>query len=65
MMRSTEPQTLKFTWYIDNNGDIYIRYNDSGATYVMDVGAHQYGFLLGARRWKAGRCVLWLYDRNR
>lgn len=42
-----ETQTLKFTWYIDNNGDIYIRYNDSSATYVMDAGAKQYGFFLG------------------
>ncbi len=42
-----ETQPLKFTWYIDNNGDIYIRYNDSGATYVMDAGAKQYGFFLG------------------
>lgn len=42
-----ESQTLKFTWYIDKNGDIYIRYNDSGATYVMDLGAKQYGFHLG------------------
>ena len=42
-----ETKTLKFTWYIDNNGDIYIRYNDSGATYVMDAGAKQYGFHLG------------------
>jgi antitoxin ParD1/3/4 len=44
---SNESQTLKFTWYIDKNGDIYIRYNDSGATYVMDAGAKQYGFFLG------------------
>ena len=42
-----ETQTLKFTWYIDKNSDIYIRYNDSGATYVMDAGAKQYGFHLG------------------
>lgn len=42
-----ESQTLKFTWYIDKNGDIYIRYNDTGATYVMDAGAKQYGFYLG------------------
>ena len=41
-----ETKTLKFTWYIDKNGDIYIRYN-SGATYVMDAGAKQYGFHLG------------------
>ena len=42
-----ETKTLKFTWYIDKNGDIYIRYNDSDATYVMDAGAKQYGFHLG------------------
>ena len=47
---SNESQTLKFTWYIDKNGDIYIRYNDSGATYVMDAGAKQYGFYLGAEK---------------
>ena len=32
MMEAMKTQTLKFTWYIDKNGDIYIRYNDSGAT---------------------------------
>lgn len=42
-----ETKTLKFTWYIDKNGDIYIRYNDTGTTYVMDAGAKQYGFYLG------------------
>lgn len=47
---SNKSQTLKFTWYIDKNGDIYIRYNDSGATYVMDAGAKQYGFYLGDER---------------
>lgn len=47
---SNETQTLKFAWYIDKNGDIYIRYNDSGATYVMDAGAKQYGFYLGDER---------------
>lgn len=47
---SNESQTLKFAWYIDKNGDIYIRYNDSGATYVMDAGAKQYGFYLGDER---------------
>ena len=47
---SNETQTLKFAWYIDKNGDIYIRYNDSDATYVMDAGAKQYGFYLGDER---------------
>lgn len=53
-----ETQTLKFTWYIDKNGDIYIRYNDSGATYVMDAGAKQYGFYLGEEK---GRDVFYGY----
>lgn len=32
-----DSQTLEFTWYIDNNGDIYIRYAKSGATFVLDA----------------------------
>ena len=54
---SNETQTLKFTWYIDNNGDIYIRYN-SGATYVMDLGSSQSGFFLGEEK---GRDVFYGY----
>ena len=42
-----DSQTLEFTWYIDNNGDIYIRYAKSGATFVLDAGASQTGFHLG------------------
>lgn len=38
-------QTLKFTWYIDNNEDIYIKY-DSGSTYVLDAKSTQRGFEL-------------------
>lgn len=38
-------QTLHFTWYIDNNGDIYVKY-DSGSTFVMDMNASQHGFYL-------------------
>ena len=45
---SDETNTLKFKWYIDRNGDIYIKYA-SGSTYVMDLNASQYGFFhLGA-----------------
>lgn len=44
---SDATSTLKFKWYIDRNGDIYIKYT-SGATYVMDLNASQYGFHLGA-----------------
>lgn len=54
---SYESQTLKFTWYIDKNGDIYIRYN-SGATYVMDLGSSQSGFYLGEEK---GRDVFYGY----
>ena len=43
-----DQQTLKFSWYVDDNGDIYIKYTDSGATFVMDAGASQYGFNLGS-----------------
>lgn len=53
-----ETQTLKFTWYIDNNGDIYIRYNKSGFTYVMDLGSSQSGFFLGEEK---GRDVFYGY----
>lgn len=38
-------QTLMFSWYIADNGDIYIKY-DSGTTFVMDINASQYGFYL-------------------
>lgn len=40
-------QTLDFSWYIENNGDIYIKYKKSGATFVMDYGSSQAGFHLG------------------
>lgn len=43
---SDATSTLKFKWYIDRNGDIYIKYT-SGSTYVMDLNASQYGFHLG------------------
>ena len=42
-------QTLHFTWYIDNNGDIYVKY-DSGSTFVMDMNASQHGFSLDEAR---------------
>lgn len=45
----TDQQTLKFSWYIDNNGDIYLKYA-SDATFVLDAGASQYGFHLGAEK---------------
>lgn len=43
-----QSQTLDFSWYIESNGDIYIKYKRSGATFVMDYGSSQAGFHLGA-----------------
>lgn len=42
-------QTLKFTWSIADNNNIYIKYNDSGSTYLLDANASKdgYGFHLG------------------
>lgn len=40
-------QTLEFSWYIENNGDIYIKYKKKGTTFVMDYGSSQAGFHLG------------------
>lgn len=40
-------QHLEFSWYIDDNYDIYIKYKNSGATFVMDYGSSQSGFHLG------------------
>lgn len=45
-------KTLEFSWYIENNGDIYIKYTNSGATFVMDYGSSQTGFHLGAETGK-------------
>ena len=52
-------QTLKFTWYVDENSvvtkdgqesaNIYIRYNNTGSVFVLDAGASTdgHGFFLG------------------
>lgn len=42
-------QTLKFTWSIADNNNIYIKYSDSGSTYLLDANASEdgYGFHLG------------------
>ena len=47
-----QSQTLDFSWYIEDNGDIYIKYKKSGATFVMDYGSSQSGFHLGAETGK-------------
>ena len=40
-------QTLQFDWYVDQEtSDIYIRYRETGKTFMMDIDAKVYGFLL-------------------
>lgn len=43
----SQSQTLDFYWYIQDNGDIYIKYKKSGATFVLDYGSSQRGFYMG------------------
>lgn len=45
-----DQQHLEFSWYIDDNSDIYIKYKNSGATFVMDSGSSQAGFFLGRKK---------------
>lgn len=47
LLDKDESQTLDFSWYIEDNGDIYIKYKKSGATFVLDYGSSQAGFHLG------------------
>ena len=42
-----DQQTLEFSWYINNNMNLYIKYKDTGATYVMDYGSSQAGWHIG------------------
>ena len=41
-----DTQTLAFTWYIDKSGNIYIRYTDTGKTFLLDVQSTTKGFYL-------------------
>lgn len=45
-----DQQHLEFSWYIDDNYDIYIKYKNLGATFVMDYGSSQAGFFLGRKK---------------
>jgi hypothetical protein len=40
-------QTLAFSWNIDNNGDIYIKYTNSGTIFRLDMKSTNDGFHLG------------------
>lgn len=47
----TDSQTLKFSWYIDEQtGNIYVRYENSGSTFVLDNGSTTYGFHVGPEK---------------
>lgn len=46
-VNTDQSQQLRFSWYLSDDGDIYIQYNDSKATFVMDAAAKVYGFYLG------------------
>ena len=42
-----EMQELRFAWYVDDpTGNIYIRYDNSGKTYVLDAASSTNGFYL-------------------
>lgn len=47
-----QSQTLDFSWYIQNNGDIYIKYKKNESTFVFDYGSSQRGFYLGEENGK-------------
>lgn len=40
-------QTLAFSWNVDNNGDIYIKYTNSGTIFRLDMKSTNEGFHLG------------------
>lgn len=40
-------QTLAFSWNIDNNGNIYIKYSESGTIFLLDFSSSNEGFHLG------------------
>ncbi len=41
-----QTQTLSFTWYIDKSGNIYVRYTDTGKTFMLDILSSSKGFYL-------------------
>lgn len=45
-------QTLDFSWSVDKNGDIYIKYTKSGTIFRMDAHSSQKGFHLGYEKAK-------------
>lgn len=46
----TDRQTLKFNWYISNNGNIHVKYLTQNQTaFVMDASASKRGFSLNER----------------
>ena len=46
-MHKVTTQTLAFSWNVDNNGDIYIKYTNSGTIFRLDMKSTNEGFHLG------------------
>ena len=40
-------QTLAFSWYVNNDGNIYLKYSRSGTVFVLDSKDEKKGFHLG------------------
>ena len=47
-----ETQTLNFSWYVNNDGNIYIKYTKSGTIFVLDKNKGKDGFHLGYEQGK-------------
>ena len=47
-----ETQTLNFSWYVNNDGNIYIKYTKSGTIFVLDKNKGNDGFHLGYEQGK-------------
>ncbi len=45
-------QTLDFSWYVDKDGDIYIKYTKKGTIFVLDLQSKDAGFHLGYEKEK-------------
>lgn len=47
-----ETQTLNFSWYVNNDGSIYIKYTKTGTIFVLDKNKGNDGFHLGYEQGK-------------
>ena len=47
-----DQQTLAFSWYVNTDGNIYIKYTKSGNVFVLDSKSDKNGFHLGYEKEK-------------